>query len=109
MTDPRSSILTVLLLGVSLAGISTSVSAQSNQRTGRTSELGNGAVGQRQEMQDSAQNRNPRERLNTRIRNRLENRVRNRIDRNYDPFANATSPNLRADRRAREVGTEKPN
>lgn len=51
----------------------------------RTSDTGNGQVGQRQTRQDAAREAGiePMARIDNRIRNRVQSRLRTRLDRNY--------------------------
>jgi len=68
---------------------------------GRTAEVGNGQVGQRQTRAEAGPMVQPMGRIQSRIANRIQSRIRNRIDRNYDPQANAISPFRAAEEQSR--------
>lgn len=104
MMQRKKFILFTSAAGLSLVMISSAVAAETIGRSGRTAQVNNVDVGQRQEAKDIVPSIDPKSRVENRIESRLQNRLRNRIDRTYDPSANPTSSYTRADQRQRKGG-----
>lgn len=78
------------------------------RESGRTAEVANVEIGQRQTREEAATGIEAIRRIPSRIQNRIQNRIRNRIDRFYDPRANAASPFEVASDQARTAGRRPP-
>lgn len=74
------------------------------QVSARVADSAVGEVGQRQTEVPFGLTRSPFARIESRIANRVQSRIRNRLDRYYDPQANATSPFVIAEDKARTAG-----